>query len=129
MVHVVESAGPDLGAVVFTRACAGEAEARTFASTVNQHLHWLSEAKFRARLRELPNGTFRHRSYLEYEDKIYVGVLAMTKQADELIFEGQPLFTNGLNTSSRRHGRGPHPARVAGLQNNCEENLHPPRRL
>jgi hypothetical protein len=46
-VHVMESAGPDLGAVVFTRACAGEAEARTFASTVNQHLHWLSEAKFR----------------------------------------------------------------------------------
>ena len=47
----------------------------------------VSEAKFRARLRELPNGTFRHRSYLEYEDKIYTGVLAMTKQDDELIFD------------------------------------------
>src|SRR5712692_2865817 len=47
----------------------------------------VSEAKFRARLRELPNATFRHRSYLEYEDKIYTGVLAMTKQDDELIFD------------------------------------------
>ncbi len=47
----------------------------------------VSEAKFRARLRELPNGTFRHRSYLEYEDKIYTGVLTMTKHDDELIFD------------------------------------------
>jgi N-methylhydantoinase B len=47
----------------------------------------VSEAKFRARLRELPNATFRHRSYLEYEEKIYTGVLAMTKQDDELIFD------------------------------------------
>ena len=47
----------------------------------------VSEAKFRARLRELPDGTFRHRSYLEYEDTIYTGVLAMTKQDDQLIFD------------------------------------------
>jgi len=47
----------------------------------------VSEAKFRARLRNLPNGTFRHRSYLEYEDHIYTGVLAMTKREDELIFD------------------------------------------
>jgi N-methylhydantoinase B len=47
----------------------------------------VSEAKFRARLRELPDGTFRHRSYLEYEDKIYTGVLAMTKRDDRLIFD------------------------------------------
>src|SRR6266581_4074391 len=40
----------------------------------------VAEAKFRARLRELPNATFRHRSYLEYEDQIYTGVLAMTKR-------------------------------------------------
>jgi hypothetical protein len=45
-VRVVESAAPDLGAVVYTRACEGEAEARTFGSTVNQHLHWLSATKF-----------------------------------------------------------------------------------
>src|SRR2546423_2200125 len=32
-VEVVESAGPGVDVVVFARACAGEAEARTFAST------------------------------------------------------------------------------------------------
>src|SRR6266567_3587496 len=47
----------------------------------------VAEAKFRSRLRELPNGTFRHRSYLEYEDTIYTGVLAMTKREDRLIFD------------------------------------------
>ena len=35
------------GAVVSTRACEGEAEARLYASTVNQHLDWLSAEKFR----------------------------------------------------------------------------------
>ena len=35
------------GAVVMERACADGAEARTFASTVRQHLYWLSPAKFR----------------------------------------------------------------------------------
>ena len=33
--------------VVWTRACAGEAEARTLASTIQQHVYWLSPAKFR----------------------------------------------------------------------------------
>ena len=35
------------GAVVNTRVCRDEAEARTYASTVRQHIEWLSEAKFR----------------------------------------------------------------------------------
>jgi len=35
------------GAVAWTRYCAGEAEARTFASTVQQHVYWLSPAKFK----------------------------------------------------------------------------------
>jgi hypothetical protein len=35
------------GHVVWTRVCSGEGEARTFASTVRQHVSWLSEAKFR----------------------------------------------------------------------------------
>ena len=34
------------GAVAFTRSCSSEAEARTFASTVEQHIYWLSPAKF-----------------------------------------------------------------------------------
>jgi hypothetical protein len=35
------------GTVVWSRPCAGEAEARTFASTVRQHVYWLTEPKFR----------------------------------------------------------------------------------
>jgi hypothetical protein len=35
------------GAVVLNRPCADEPEARTFASTVQQHIYWLSEQKFR----------------------------------------------------------------------------------
>jgi hypothetical protein len=35
------------GEVVWTRYCANEAEARTFASTVQQHIYWLSPGKFR----------------------------------------------------------------------------------
>jgi hypothetical protein len=35
---------PD-GDVAFTRPCTDEAEARTFASTVQQHIYWLSPEK------------------------------------------------------------------------------------
>ena len=35
------------GLVVWTRHCADQTEARTFASTVRQHIYWLSPAKFR----------------------------------------------------------------------------------
>ena len=41
-VHIV---GPS-AKVEWTRHCADEAEARTFASTVQQHIYWLSPAKF-----------------------------------------------------------------------------------
>ncbi len=34
------------GNAAFRRSCADEAEARTFASTVQQHIYWLSPAKF-----------------------------------------------------------------------------------
>lgn len=40
---IVDPAGND----VVSRACRDEAEARTYASTVLQHIGWLSEAKFR----------------------------------------------------------------------------------
>jgi hypothetical protein len=33
--------------VAWKRSCADEAEARTLASTVSQHVYWLSSAKFR----------------------------------------------------------------------------------
>ena len=35
------------GREVAERACRDETEARTFASTVRQHIAWLSEARFR----------------------------------------------------------------------------------
>jgi hypothetical protein len=38
--------GPE-GREVAVRACRDETEARTFASTVRQHIAWLSEARFR----------------------------------------------------------------------------------
>jgi hypothetical protein len=41
-VHILD---PE-GATVFTRACGDEVEARTFASSVRQHIDWLSPAKF-----------------------------------------------------------------------------------
>ena len=37
---------PD-GQEVWRRACPSVSEARTFASTVRQHVYWLSEEKFR----------------------------------------------------------------------------------
>ena len=46
-----------------------------------------SEHRMRERLRELTDGTWRHRSYLEYDDKIYTAVCAMTKKDDTLTFD------------------------------------------
>jgi N-methylhydantoinase B len=43
-------------------------------------------ARFRARLRELPNGTWSHRGYIEY-DAIYPVIVSMTKRDDQLIFD------------------------------------------
>ena len=42
-VHIVGPAEE----IAWTRHCADEAEARTFASTVQQHIYWLSPEKFR----------------------------------------------------------------------------------
>ncbi|HEX2031527.1 MAG TPA: hypothetical protein VHL78_09020 [Actinomycetota bacterium] len=42
-VHIVDAAGEP----VFQRACADEGEAHLFASTVRQHLAWLSPDRFR----------------------------------------------------------------------------------
>ena len=42
-VEIVDEAG----AVVSERSCRDGSEARTFASTVRQHLYWLSAERFR----------------------------------------------------------------------------------
>jgi N-methylhydantoinase B len=43
-------------------------------------------ARFRARLRELPDGTWTHRGYIEYDD-VYPVVVEMTKKGDSLTFD------------------------------------------
>jgi hypothetical protein len=42
-VAIVDRSGREVSA----RACRDEAEARTYASTVRQHVAWLSESRFR----------------------------------------------------------------------------------
>lgn len=54
---------------------------------VTQQIIDYTEGKFRARLKELPDGTWRHRSYMDYSGDIYKGFLAMKKAGDRLIFD------------------------------------------
>ncbi|MDR7520518.1 MAG: hydantoinase B/oxoprolinase family protein, partial [Armatimonadota bacterium] len=46
-----------------------------------------TERRLRARLRELPDGTWRHRGYIEFGDRIYDCHVTMTKEADHLVFD------------------------------------------
>jgi N-methylhydantoinase B len=46
-----------------------------------------SEARLRERLRELPDGRWQSRQYLEVKGEIYKVLLTMTKQADTLAFD------------------------------------------
>lgn len=46
-----------------------------------------AESRFRERLKELPDGTWRHRTYIEFESDIYTVVAAMHKKGDELTFD------------------------------------------
>ena len=52
------------------------------AALINQ-----SEVKLRERLRELPNGRWQSRQYLEVKGEIYKVLLTMTKQDDMLTFD------------------------------------------
>lgn len=47
----------------------------------------VTEMKLRSRLRELPNGTWGHTSYIDYDRALYAVRLKMTKQDDELILD------------------------------------------
>ena len=68
------------------RELCGRYGAQTVKAVMQDLLDY-SEHRMRTRLRELPDGTWRHRSYLEYEDKIYTAVVAMTKADDRLTFD------------------------------------------
>jgi N-methylhydantoinase B len=58
-------------------------------ATVHAVIDGITEAtaaRFRARLRDLPDGTWSHRGYIEY-DTIYPVLVSMTKHGDQLIFD------------------------------------------
>ena len=46
-----------------------------------------TERRLRARLAELPDGTWRHRGYIEFGERIYRCQVAMTKEGDHLTFD------------------------------------------
>lgn len=46
-----------------------------------------TERRLRARLLELPDGTWRHRGYIEFGDRIYDCHVVTTKEADHLVFD------------------------------------------
>lgn len=46
-----------------------------------------TEKQFRARVRELPDGTFRHRGYIDADGAVYPVNVAMTKADDQLTFD------------------------------------------
>jgi N-methylhydantoinase B len=46
-----------------------------------------SERALRARLRQLPDGTWRTREYFDTKDRLFTVELAMTKDGDELLFD------------------------------------------
>ena len=46
-----------------------------------------TEQQFRARLRDLPNGTFRHRGYIDADGEVYPVVVALSKKDDQLTFD------------------------------------------
>lgn len=54
---------------------------------VMQEVLTYAETRFRARLSELPDGTWRHVTYLDYLGDIYPIKIAMTKRGDGLIFD------------------------------------------
>lgn len=69
---------------------------------VSEELLRLSEELMRRRLRELPNGTWRARQYVDMPDRLHRVEIAMTKRADTLSFDftgTDPQSTLGINNS------------------------------
>jgi N-methylhydantoinase B len=46
-----------------------------------------AEARFRQRVSKLPDGTWRHRTYIEFADEIFTVCAALRKHGDELTFD------------------------------------------
>ena len=63
--------------------------AEAVESTIDGIINYV-DTKFRTRLKELPDGIFRHISYIEHdgiEDKVYACPLTLTKQGDKIILD------------------------------------------
>lgn len=58
----------------------------TFLTVVDEIIRYTGE-KLKERLTTVPDGTWRHRSYLDYGEDIYKGKLTMTKKGDLLVFD------------------------------------------
>lgn len=85
--------GLDLKAMIAGCNCAvervQELVGRYGIATVLSAIDGITEAtaaRFRARLRELPDGTWAHRGYIEYDDA-YPVMVSMTKRGDSLVFD------------------------------------------
>lgn len=93
-----------------------------------QDLIRVSEAKARARLRELPDGTWRARTYIDGDgqtEKIYRVVLSMTKEEDQITFDftGTDAQSPGcINTSANGTLSGLFTPVVSLLFHNIEWN-------
>ncbi len=61
-------------------------EVETFLTVVDEIIRY-TEEKLRERLTRVPDGIWRHRSYLDYGEQIYKGKLTMTKEGDSLTFD------------------------------------------
>ena len=46
-----------------------------------------AEWRFRSRLLEIPDGTWRHRTFVDFEGEVYPLQIALTKERDRLIFD------------------------------------------
>jgi N-methylhydantoinase B len=60
------------------------------------------DARFRARLAELPDGTWRHRAYMEWDGELYLIAVAMRKQGEQLTFDfsgTSPQAPAGINAT------------------------------
>jgi N-methylhydantoinase B len=81
----------------------GVAQYRAIVAQMIAH----SEQSLRARLRQLPDGTWRTREYFDTKDRLYTVQLAMTKEGDRLSFdftgtsEQAPSFINCTYWGSR----------------------------
>jgi N-methylhydantoinase B len=93
-----------------------------------QDLIRVSEAKARARLRELPNGTWRARTYIDGDgqsEEIYRVLLTMTKEDDHLVFDftgTDPQSPGCINTSANGTLSGLFTPVVSLLFHNIEWN-------